>query len=503
MTSSHRTALSLVLVSGASFLQIVIQFLFFRELAGFYGASYESDALAAALVIPTVLAAMITGSISYVLVPELVARFEQDPQTKTAWQLAWFVGGITSLVSATVSLALLLWADGIIATLYPSLGEEEQVLTGQLLRILSIQVLLTGLISWAQSVHHSRHRFGLPAAGGVLGTGLALILAANLGSQGIWVFAWCINIGSLVSVIVHLAPMLPRLTLPRAQRTSVLLLAGRMWPLLAGAAFIRLDTLVDRILVSGLYEGSVAHINYAQRIIMALLTVGTSSLSVIVFPQLAQHLTAGGEKGFADHFALAWKRLSLIIVPICVGVGCFAVNIIRDLLERGEFTSNDSWIVGTLVTLHIGMFVGASAGELLARGFYSLGDTRTPTLVAALSLAIGFFVKFGLVQVLGIWGIPIGVSSAFLLSTCVMGLLLARRVDRTVYSGIGIYLVHAFVSTMIACGCCYLVYAGRLGSTWLAGPIGAVVYFACLLGIGNREAWQLVDFARGKLAGGA
>ena len=66
-----------LLVKGAYWVGYSVWFVFFSILASLYGTLEESDALAAALVIPTVLSAILTGSIAYVLIPELVAQFDR------------------------------------------------------------------------------------------------------------------------------------------------------------------------------------------------------------------------------------------------------------------------------------------------------------------------------------------------------------------------------------------------------------------------------------------
>ncbi len=132
----------------------------------------------------------------------------------------------------------------------------------------------------------------------------------------------------------------------------------------------------------------MAQLHFAQRLIVALLAISTSGLSVIAFPQLAGHLAASGRDVFARHFALATRRLIFIVMPIAIGFGIYAEPVIADLLQRGRFDSEASVAVGGLIVCFMGMFVGASWGELLARGFYTLGDTRTPTIVGAIALTI-------------------------------------------------------------------------------------------------------------------
>ncbi len=454
MTRSQRTARNVMLVSTASLVQIIVQFLFQRVLAGAYGAGADADALAAALTLPTLFAAVVTGSLSYVLVPELVAKFHADDHSPDGWRMASFVGLLTSLISLVCSAVLWGCAEPICRMLYSTLADQPLLQTSELLRILSVQVLLSGLISWAQAIHHSRHVFLAPALGGVLGTAFTLAWAHRFGQEGISSLAWAINAGSLVSVSVHVLPLLRRLGAPRADVASLWRLATLFWPLLLGAVFLRLDPVIDRVLAARLASqdpGAIAYINYAQRILMALLAIGTSSLAVVAFPQLAQRFEGEGNSGFAEHFSLAFRRLILLVVPMAIGFSGFSVWIVQDLLQQGEFTAHDATMVGLLIVALMGMFVGSSCGELLARGFYVLGDTKTPTLVGAIALSSGLVVKFILFAWIEIWGIALGVSCYSLLSAGIMAWILARRSPDSVFAGCLAVFVQSLRSTLLDC----------------------------------------------------
>jgi putative peptidoglycan lipid II flippase len=506
MSGDRRTAWNLAVVSTASLLQIVNQFLFFKVNASLYGATAETDPLWFALAIPTFLVAVVTGSLSYVLVPDLVAKFEDPRREREAWQLAAFVGLLTALICSTIAGLVYWFAEPICEWLYAQKVVGQHALAVQLLRTLSIQVVLSGAISWAQAVLHSRHRFAFAAVGGVVGTAAGLALVIAYGSRGIHVVAWAINLGSLVSLAIHLIPIAGHLTRPRADAGSLWRLFAVLWPLILGGAFLKVSPLIDRVWASQLDPGSLTRINYADRIVMALLTIGTSSLSLIAFPQLAEHLASDGKVGFAKHFALCLRRMLLIVLPITLGVSIFSIFIIRDLLEGGLFTAADSRVVGLLVTILMGMFVGASLGELLARGFYVLGDTRLPTLIGVVCLAIGLLLKYALFQIFGIWGIALGIAIHFLLAATSLALFLARRAGWEIFEGNLTYFLQSLVASMVACGCCFGVYASQiagtvgLDGTWIAGPVGGLVYFLGLMILGNPEAKQLLQIARIRLA---
>ncbi|MCA9126110.1 MAG: hypothetical protein KDB22_03455 [Planctomycetales bacterium] len=498
--TKQRTARSLVFVTVASFTQLLIQFLIQSVLARYFGTKEGAEAWGEVLPIPTMFAAVISGTLGYVMVPELVKKFESSRDSRDGWQLAWFIGLAITLVGLLVSGLLFFCAGEIVHFLYSELTSEQAIGRSRLLKILSIQVALSGLIAWAQAVLHSRHQFFWPALGGVLGTGLQLALAIRLGpAEKIEWIAWTVNVGSAVSVLVHIVPLSKHLCWPAAEWTQLVRVVSLFWPLLLGSAFLRVDPIVDRVLVRQYSTDEYAnnsHLNYAQRILMAVIAIGTSGMSVVAFPQLAEKFARAGKDSFAEHFAIAFRRLMLLVVPIALGVSCFAERIVRDLLERDQFTSQDSHAVGLIIVCSMGMFVGASVGELFARAFYVLGDTWTPTLTGVLSLIIGIFVKFALVLELGVLGIAVGGSVYFLSSATMMAIRLMQL-------GYGRFMrdslattVQSLCASAVACACCYAVYVFDLGATWLAAPMGVCIYFSVMWLLNNSDTRQMISLLR-------
>lgn len=494
MSRSEKTALNVVIVSLASLGQIVNQFLFFRVNTYTFGATAETDPLFFALNLTTVLAAVVTGSIAYVLVPELVSQFDdtKDGNGKSGWQLASFVGLLTFAVCSLVGILVYAFAEPLCYALMEENVPGQALSAASYLRIMTINFLLMGMVSWAAAVLHSRHSFFFAALGGVLGTGLQLAFLVQA-PKTIEMIAWAIVFGSAVSLLIHMLPLLTKLRWPKANYASLSKLLVAFWPLMLGAAFLRLDPLVNQSWVSELEEGWLTLFHYAFRIMMALLTIGTSSLALVAFPQLSERYAADGNQGFAEHFALCLRRMILLIQPIAVGVSCFAILIVSDLLEGrgGEFTHDDSQDVGWLVAYLMGMFVGASLAELFSRGFYVLNDTKTPTAIGVVCLVVGLAVKYALFKSVGIWGIALGISFYYVVTSMVLGGVLARKVSTTVFSGALRYVVDATVAALLACGCCYLVYANSFGGTLVAAPVGVAAYGIALLVLRNEEVVKL------------
>ncbi len=385
-------------------------------------------------------------------------------------------GGLALITSLLVIVA----ATQLVHFLYGGLPAPQQAKTSQLLRILSWQILMSTIVSWSLAVHHSRHSFIVPALGGVWGTLVTLLMAMALGRDGVHWIAIAINVGSLLSTIIHVLPILKFVSFGSVPQAHLTRLLWAMLPLVAGSLYLRIEPLVDRALASRLDEGSVAHLHYSHRMIIALLSISTSGFSVVAFPQLAGRLASHGRDAFVDHFALAMRRLIIIVTPVAIGFSIFAVPVISDLLERGRFDAHDSQAVGNLIVMFMGVFLGASWCELLARGFYSLGDTRTPTIVGAVALTIALLVKWFSLPYGGSWAIAGSSSLTCVLTAVCLSVLLARQTSQAVFAGCSKTLVISVCAALVACAVCALPYTFSFGRTWAAAPIGALVYGALM-----------------------
>ncbi len=209
----HNTKRNLVGLTAASFTQIVVQFLIQVVIAYHFGATADSDTLAAALVIPTILAAIISGSLSYVLVPDLVACFADPNRQRDGARIAGWFGVVSVGVALLTSLVVMATSSSMVRVLYGSLPDYEQARAARLLGILTWQITMSTAVSWSLAVHHSRHSFIVPALGGVVGTLITLVMAWILGGSGIHWIAIAINVGSLISTIIHVVPILPHVGL--------------------------------------------------------------------------------------------------------------------------------------------------------------------------------------------------------------------------------------------------------------------------------------------------
>jgi putative peptidoglycan lipid II flippase len=352
-------------------------------------------------------------------------------------------------------LVLAITAGLVTRLLYAKWTDSQLELGAEMLVILSGLIPLNTLTGYLFSVYHARQRYLLPALSGLVGPALTVGIVALFPKAGVRGIAWAVVIGGMAGVAL-LLPGFPA----KGQKGSVPLkkslmrFGGLLWPLILGAAFFRLDPIVDRHLaVAGeLSEGSISHLGYAGRLISAIAVLGTSGLSVVAFPAMARHAASGEKELFASEIAHGFRFLCVVLVPIIGGLLCYADTLVAWLLERGEFTPRDTKAVAGLLCLYVGVILAGGYGEIATRAFYALGRTWVPTVIGMLGFAIGSAAKFALVSRYQVQGLAGLTSAYYLLVLLVSGMVLRLLVGRGMFLGLGWTFLRTLFCTACALG---------------------------------------------------
>lgn len=498
MASTQTSLRSAGWVSLWSFAQLIVQFGFQVVLAKYFGASADMDAFVAAIALPTVLSSIFIGSLGYALVPTFAERLGVG-DTEKAWATANSLLLVLAVFTGLSAGAICLAARPLTEVLYPGFSSQQAEQTARLVTVLSWLMVTNGLIAYSQAIHHCHKRFSVPAIAPVLGIGTTLAIVLLFQDSGIDAVGAAVLLGSVVTAAVQFAFPLFRFRLRFRMDDGARRCLRLMLPLVCGAAYYRLDPLVDRYLASELPTGSVSHLGYAARLVTALLLISTSGLAVVAFPNLAIQRAAGRLDEFRAEVAHALRCLCVIITPIVVGLGWYAHPTVRCLFERGEFTASDTKTVALLLVLYMGMVVAAAYGDIAAKVFYALSDTRTPTIIGCVGFTLGVALKLALTPAFGVAGIVAATSCYYLANVATMMVLILRRTGRGAFSGIG----GSFLRSLLASGLA-LVTAWplvRWNIAWglpLGAIAGAIVYVSGMLIQRDEFAVRLWNMLTGK-----
>ncbi len=489
---------SVLVVSSLSLVQLVSQFALQMLLAKRFGAGFELDAFNAALVLPTTINTILTVSLGYILIPWMAGQFAGDVDSKSAWRLASAAGTWVILISLILSAALSLGADIWIGWLYSGFQAETAELSSSCLRILGWQLVLGATVSWLNSIENARSGFIRPSLVALIAAMVNLVLAYYWLSSGIFGYAWSILVSGLVQVLVLWSYSFGRLAKNWTWRDPRMSSMFVQWlPLLIGGTYVRLDPIVDRVVGSYLEEGSIAHLGYAQRFIQALVVLATGGLLTVLFPKLSSADPESTKRELSLRMRRSLHGMGLVLFPIVIGGGLFAYPATRDLLERGQFLPEDTQVVASMFRVLLWMFAGASLADLLAKAFYTLGDTRTPTIIGALGISFSFAAKLALTEKYGVSTIVWSTSIYCMLVALALGWVLSRRagamIDRVAIRGWGISLI-AIAGACVVAGT--LEWSIGRNSTWIGAPLAAAVYVSLLLAMKEPMVIEMLSRKR-------
>jgi putative peptidoglycan lipid II flippase len=484
-------------VAGVTFfsiLQILVQFVLQMLLAARFGTSPEIDALQATMAIPQAIQLLLTLPLGFALVPLLTRAFERDPNDPEAWQMIATLGGILATTALVVTLSLCIFRSFWIDFFLPGLDAMRHQLAADQLIWLAWQVLWGCMVTFLSTIYQTQQRFLYPAMIAFVFSLTHALMTWRWATRGIEAYTLSMFLTGLGWVTVLLWPL--RMQIGR-EPFGINPMVRDLWrmtlPLLLGNAVMRWDMVVERWLLSFLPAGNIAHFGYTQRFVTALSQICIGGLLTVLFARLNR-----GEEDERDDavrqrqmhgiYALLW-----ILIPIVLGISFFAESVTGDLLQRGAFSASDTAAVGSLFRILVWTLVGASLADWTARGFFSIGNTMTPTWIGLVAMLLGWGGKAILVSSLGSEGLAIGSVVHLTLAALAIGIVLSWRVgplwDRSLTQDT-LRLVTAALATCFLC--LPLVAALPKGGSLVVAPLGAGLYLVFLYWQNDRLTRLLI-----------
>jgi putative peptidoglycan lipid II flippase len=503
---------ALATVSGMTLLSRVLGFVRDFVIARTFGAGMLTDAFFVAFRLPNLLRRLFAeGAFSQAFVPILAEYRNRRGETETR-HLVDRVATLLFVILVGVSTLGVVGAPLLIYVTAPGFAADgaKFALTVELTRITFPYILFMSLVALAAGVLNTWSRFALPAFTPVL-LNLSFIamalFAAPWFDPPVLALAWAVFLGGMLQLALQL-PALKRIgMLPRWDWSPkdegvhrILLLMG---PAVLGVSVAQVSLLINTIFASFLPSGSVSWLYYADRLMEFPAGLLGAALGTILLPSLSK---AHAEERHGDFSALLdWGlRLTLLLtLPAALALAMLAVPLLATLFQHGAFTAGDVLQTrSALVAYSVGL-AGLILVKVLAPGFYSRQDIRTPVKIALITLAATQAMNLAFISWLKHAGLALSIGLASCLNAALLYRGLRRRgvfVPAAGWAGFGMRVALALavlgVVLWFAAGAdadwLTMSVGGRIGKLTLTVAAGIAAYFATLFLLGFRIA----DFRR-------
>ncbi|WP_166265095.1 murein biosynthesis integral membrane protein MurJ [Providencia sp. M-27] len=388
---------SLAAVSSMTMMSRVLGFIRDAIIARVFGAGAAADAFFVAFKLPNLLRRIFAeGAFSQAFVPILAEYKNQQGEEATRTFVA-YIAGMLTLALAIVTILGMIAAPWIIYVTAPGFTDDADkfALTTDLLRVTFPYIFLISLASLAGAILNTWNRFSVPAFAPTLLNVSMIIFAAFAApyfNPPIMSLAWAVLVGGVLQLVYQL-PHLKKvgmLVLPRLsfRDRGVWRVMKMMGPAIIGVSVAQISLIINTIFASFLQSGSVSWMYYADRLMELPSGVLGVALGTILLPSLAKSFTSGNQNEYRQLMDWGLRLCLLLALPCALGLAILAEALTVSLFQYGNFTAHDSLMTQYALIAYCVGLTGMILVKILAPGFYSRQNIRTPVKIAIVTLIL-------------------------------------------------------------------------------------------------------------------
>jgi putative peptidoglycan lipid II flippase len=221
-------------------------------------------------------------------------------------------------------------------------------------------------------------------------------------------------------------------------------------PVLFGQAASEVNKLVDNLFAFRLGENIPRVLYAANRLVQLPLSMFGMATAVAILPTLAR---AGAKKEFhviRQTLKSGFRQSYFLVFPSMIGLILLGEPIIRLLFERGQFGPLDTQQTTAALALYAAGLLSFAWVKVGVSGFYAVQNTRTPVIVASVSMVINILLNFVLVGPLGFRGLALATTLSFTLNFILIYIILWDRFGALADAEFGLAIARITVATFMA-----------------------------------------------------
>jgi putative peptidoglycan lipid II flippase len=336
--------------------------------------------------------------------------YMREKSQEEMWEFANRLFWTLALVVAIITILGMVFSPIVVHTFTSS--SEKNISWGEavtLNRIIFPYLFFIALAALAMGILNCFHIFGLPAATPVL-----LNLSIIVFSTGmVWHYfhepAISLAAGVLVGGVLQFLVQIP-LLVQKGMRFNfgisftdpgILNVAKLMVPRFFGIGIGQINFFVDTyfVLAKGMPQGSLAALSIADRVMELVLGGYAIAVATAILPMMSHQAAAKDFDGLKKTLAFSVRIVAFITIPAALGLMILREPIIRVLFQHGHFDAESTKLTARALLYYAVGLPALATVKLVVPAFYSTRDTKTPVIVASISLVINVLLNILFLEV--------------------------------------------------------------------------------------------------------
>jgi len=338
-----------ILVSLATVMVSLVNFLSQMVLAWKFGATNTMDTYLLSISVPMFVSGIVTVGLSYSLVPALILQQSRaDNCRRFAGQL--FVSFL--LIATCIACLGYFVAPHQISVLSASLTEPELNSAVAVARIAWITSGAMILSAFLRGMHNAKQSFLFASLVGMVPTLCIICTGLFISGDEIVSIAWAMLIGFLLLIPLLLIHSFQDFDFSKSfvasftdGRSYLFSLPMTIFAVLCFTAF----QAIDSYWAPQIGEGNLAYLGYCQRLVVALGNLVIAGPIAVVMPKLSLAHAQGRAHDLLADTQRVIRMVLACSLPVAVLIGFLSKPVIQLLFERGAFTNQATHEVASLL----------------------------------------------------------------------------------------------------------------------------------------------------------
>jgi len=399
LTEKKQILKSASIISLVTIVSRVFGFIRDQRIAILLGTTEVSVAYQLAFRIPNLFRRLVAeGAMTASFIP-VFAGYMRDKDREEVWDFANKLFWTLALVVAAITVLGMVFSPYVIHVFTSDVNSAGGLdLAVELNRIIFPYLFFVALAALAMGILNCFHVFGLPAS-----TPIFWNLASILFSiAAVWKYfknpATSLAVGVLVGGVLQFLVQVPLLVQKgmnfkfgvSLSHPGIKNVARLMIPRLFGIGVAQINLLVDTRFATAsiMPKGSLTALYYSDRMMELVLGGYAIAVATAILPIMSHQAAANDFVGLKKTLAFSIRLVAFITVPAMLGLMILREPIIRVLFQHGAFIAESTKLTARALLYYAIALPGLATVKLVVPAFYSTKDTRTPVIVAAISMVL-------------------------------------------------------------------------------------------------------------------
>jgi putative peptidoglycan lipid II flippase len=491
------------IVALSTFLSRIMGFIRDMIIASYFGASGLLDGFFVAFRIPNLVRRLVAeGSLTISFIP-VYTDYLVNSGKEEALKLAQKTLSILLLVLLFIIFLGEVFSPQIVGLFAYGFTEPDKIeLTVALNRVMFPYLFFVGLVAFSMGILNSRGYFFAPAFSPVLlnvGFIIGAIFFSQLFREPLYGLAMGVLLGGVLQLILQIPYLLRTGFRVRVsidfKHPGIRRIFRMIGPALFGIAVYQINILMSTILASMLPSGSISYLYYSDRLTELVLGVFIISIGNVILPEMSKMSAQDNMEKLKELYISSIRAALFLAIPASIALITVGFPIISVLFMRGEFSSYHADMTYRALFFSSLGIASLSVLRITTPTFYSLKDTKTPVICAAISFVVNIGAGFFLMQT---WlkhaGLSLGNSIAVTIQIIVLLIFLRKRVGGLDLNKLIRPLVKFIVSGVLMAITIYFI-SGLVN--WYSDTILLRIVYLSIMVVSGGFVYMLIGYLLG------